>query len=81
MKWMSSFVLLGKYMFVFGSFLWQSLRLTECRFDTSFVPRFPIIANGRNVQDIQRKRAISYLAMAVPESKTKIFLLFNLPCD
>ncbi|OAP57929.1 hypothetical protein AYL99_08667 [Fonsecaea erecta] len=36
-------------------------------FDTSWVPRFPIVANGLNVQDIQRKRPISYLSMAVPE--------------
>ncbi|POR32493.1 Uncharacterized protein TPAR_07277 [Tolypocladium paradoxum] len=36
-------------------------------FDTSWVPRFPIVANGRNVQDIQTKRPISYLSMAIPQ--------------
>ncbi|OGM47287.1 hypothetical protein ABOM_003799 [Aspergillus bombycis] len=35
-------------------------------FDTSWIPRFPIFANGQNVQDIQRKRPISYLSMAIP---------------
>ncbi|BCS28059.1 flavin-containing monooxygenase [Aspergillus puulaauensis] len=35
-------------------------------FDTSWVPRFPIVAHGRNVQDIQRARPTSYLSMAVP---------------
>ncbi|KAH8695626.1 cyclohexanone monooxygenase [Talaromyces proteolyticus] len=35
-------------------------------FDTSWVPRFPIVANGKNLQDIQRKKPISYLSMAVP---------------
>lgn len=38
-------------------------------FDTSWVPRFPIVAHGKNVQDIQRERPVSYLSMAVPESK------------
>ncbi|KAK7214878.1 hypothetical protein V2G26_002881 [Clonostachys chloroleuca] len=36
-------------------------------FDTSWVPRIPIIANGKNVQDIMRDRPISYLSVAVPE--------------
>ncbi|KAF2652919.1 cyclohexanone monooxygenase [Lophiostoma macrostomum CBS 122681] len=36
-------------------------------FDTSWVPRIPIIANGRNAQDILRDRPISYLSVALPE--------------
>ncbi|CAH0020174.1 unnamed protein product [Clonostachys rhizophaga] len=36
-------------------------------FDTSWVPRIPIIANGRNVQDIMRDGPLSYLSVAVPE--------------
>jgi hypothetical protein len=39
------------------------------RFDTTWVPRFPIVANGKNIQDMWRKRPLSYLAIAVPESK------------
>ncbi|KAF9884521.1 hypothetical protein FE257_001709 [Aspergillus nanangensis] len=37
-------------------------------FDTSWVPRFPVVANGNNVQDIQRKRPVSYLSLAVPNN-------------
>lgn len=37
-------------------------------FDTSWIPRFPIIAHGRNLQDVRRKQgALSYLAVGVPE--------------
>ncbi|KAH8890173.1 FAD/NAD(P)-binding domain-containing protein [Thozetella sp. PMI_491] len=36
-------------------------------FDTTWVPRIPIIANGKNVQDIMRERPISYLSVAMPE--------------
>ncbi len=36
-------------------------------FDTSWKPRFPIVANGKNVQDIQAKRPISYLSIGVPD--------------
>ncbi|CAK7233713.1 hypothetical protein SBRCBS47491_008705 [Sporothrix bragantina] len=36
-------------------------------FDTSWVPRFPIVANGVNLQDVQAKRPISYLSLAVPQ--------------
>jgi hypothetical protein len=38
-------------------------------FDTSWVPRFPIVANGKNVQDIEARSPISYLSIGVPESK------------
>lgn len=47
----------------------QDQSLTSCRFDTSWVPRIPIIANGRNVQDIMRDGPLSYLSVAVPESQ------------
>ncbi|KAF9889081.1 hypothetical protein FE257_008058 [Aspergillus nanangensis] len=36
-------------------------------FDTSWVPRFPILHDGKNVQDFMRERTLSYLAMAIPE--------------
>ncbi|KAG0652128.1 sterigmatocystin biosynthesis monooxygenase stcW [Hyphodiscus hymeniophilus] len=36
-------------------------------FDTTWVPRFPIVARGKNVQDLLRARPLSYLAIAVPE--------------
>lgn len=42
-------------------------------FDTSWVPRFPIVANGVNLQDVQAKRPISYLSLAVPQSQTFSF--------
>lgn len=35
------------------------------------MPRFPIVANGVNLQDVQAKRPMSYLAMAVPGSEFK----------
>lgn len=41
-------------------------------FDTTWVPRFPIVHEGKNVQDFLRQRTISYLAMAVPEGKPKV---------
>lgn len=36
-------------------------------FNTSWVPRFPIIANGINLQDIYRKTPVSYLGVAAPQ--------------
>ncbi|KAF2812378.1 FAD/NAD-P-binding domain-containing protein [Mytilinidion resinicola] len=35
-------------------------------FNTSWVSRFPIIANGHNLQDIYTKRPLSYLGVAAP---------------
>ncbi|OGM39642.1 hypothetical protein ABOM_011452 [Aspergillus bombycis] len=35
-------------------------------FDTSFIPRFPIVAHGSNLQDVFRERLISYLSIAIP---------------
>ncbi|KAL1865924.1 hypothetical protein VTK73DRAFT_5008 [Phialemonium thermophilum] len=37
-------------------------------FDTSWVPRFPVVARGKNLQDVWRgKTPLSYLAVGVPE--------------
>ncbi|KAF9889079.1 hypothetical protein FE257_008056 [Aspergillus nanangensis] len=36
-------------------------------FDTSWIPRFPVIAHGRNVQDLHREKLLSYLSLAVPD--------------
>lgn len=37
-------------------------------FNTSWIPRFPVKAHGKNLQDIWKGgRALSYLAVAVPE--------------
>ena len=37
-------------------------------FNTFWIPRFPVIAHGKNLQDIwKEKGALSYLAVAVPE--------------
>lgn len=37
-------------------------------FDTSWVPRFPVKARGKNIQEMWRENgAMSYLAVAVPE--------------
>ncbi|KAK6375892.1 hypothetical protein LTS17_007714 [Exophiala oligosperma] len=36
-------------------------------FDTSWIPRFPVIANGKNVQDVFSERLVSYLSIGVPE--------------
>ncbi|KAL6248698.1 hypothetical protein RBB50_004953 [Rhinocladiella similis] len=36
-------------------------------FNTSWVPRFPIVARGKNVQDIQKEKPISYLSIGIPE--------------
>lgn len=37
-------------------------------FDTSWVPRFPITAHGRNLQDVWREQGpLSYLGVGVPE--------------
>ncbi|KAL2831028.1 putative dimethylaniline monooxygenase [Aspergillus pseudoustus] len=36
-------------------------------FDTSWVPRFPVVYDGKNAQDFMRERTLSYLAMAIPE--------------
>jgi cation diffusion facilitator CzcD-associated flavoprotein CzcO len=38
-------------------------------FDTTWVPRFPVVARGKNVQDMLAKGPISYLAVAMPESE------------
>ncbi|KAM3417956.1 hypothetical protein BST61_g6168 [Cercospora zeina] len=35
-------------------------------FDTSWVPRFPIVANGVNLQDIYREKPVGYLGVAAP---------------
>lgn len=44
--------------------------LLVVRFDTSWVPRFPIVANGVNLQDMWRKDLASYLSIGAPYSKT-----------
>ncbi|KAL2831026.1 steroid monooxygenase [Aspergillus pseudoustus] len=36
-------------------------------FDTSWIPRFPILAHGKNVQDLHREKLLSYLSIAVPD--------------
>ncbi|EXJ66168.1 uncharacterized protein A1O5_10784 [Cladophialophora psammophila CBS 110553] len=36
-------------------------------FDTSWVPRFPIVHDGKNVQDFMRERMLSYISYAIPE--------------
>lgn len=36
-------------------------------FNTSWVPRFPIVANGTNLQDIYRDKPIGYLGVAAPQ--------------
>ncbi|KAF7190309.1 putative sterigmatocystin biosynthesis monooxygenase stcW [Pseudocercospora fuligena] len=36
-------------------------------FDTSWVPQFPIIANGVNLQDIYRQKPVGYLGVAAPK--------------
>ena len=35
-------------------------------FNTSWVPRFPIIADGINLQDLYRDKPIGYLGVAAP---------------
>ncbi|KIW81124.1 hypothetical protein Z517_04147 [Fonsecaea pedrosoi CBS 271.37] len=35
-------------------------------FDTSWVPRFPIVANGINLQDLYAKKPIGYLGVGAP---------------
>lgn len=35
-------------------------------FDTSWVPRFPIVAGGINLQDLYAKKPIGYLGVAAP---------------
>ncbi|OAG37868.1 hypothetical protein AYO21_07974 [Fonsecaea monophora] len=35
-------------------------------FDTSFVPRFSVVANGVNIQDMWRKELLCYLSVAAP---------------
>jgi len=36
-------------------------------FDTSWRPRFPVVANGTNIQDLYAKEPLSYLSIGVPE--------------
>lgn len=36
-------------------------------FDTSWVPRFPIIAHGKNLQDVYAENPLGYLGVAAPE--------------
>ena len=36
-------------------------------FNTSWVPRFPIIADDINLQDLYRDKAIGYLGVAAPQ--------------
>lgn len=38
-------------------------------FDTTWVPGFPIVARGKNVQDMLREKPLSYLSMGLPDSK------------
>lgn len=37
-------------------------------FDTSWIPRFPIVARGKDVQVLHREKLLSYLSVAVPDS-------------
>ncbi|KPI42778.1 putative sterigmatocystin biosynthesis monooxygenase stcW [Cyphellophora attinorum] len=36
-------------------------------FNTTWVPRFPIVAHGKNVQDLLAGRPLSYLSIAMPD--------------
>jgi len=36
-------------------------------FNTTWIPRFPIIANGKNLQDMYARNPLSYLGIAAPE--------------
>jgi cation diffusion facilitator CzcD-associated flavoprotein CzcO len=36
-------------------------------FNTTWVPRFPIVANGKNLQDMYARNPLSYLGIAAPE--------------
>ncbi|KAL6242210.1 hypothetical protein RBB50_010758 [Rhinocladiella similis] len=36
-------------------------------FDTTWVPRFPIVANGKNLQDIYAEKPLGYFGVAAPE--------------
>jgi cation diffusion facilitator CzcD-associated flavoprotein CzcO len=36
-------------------------------FNTTWIPRFPVIANGVNLQDLYSKRPVSYLGVAAPQ--------------
>jgi cation diffusion facilitator CzcD-associated flavoprotein CzcO len=35
-------------------------------FNTTWIPRFPIIANGQNLQDMYRQNPLSYPGLAAP---------------
>jgi hypothetical protein len=35
-------------------------------FDTTYVPRFPIVANGKDLREVWAKDAVAYMGMAVP---------------
>jgi len=35
-------------------------------FNTTWVPRFPIVANGKNLQDIYRQKSLGYLGLTAP---------------
>ena len=56
--------------YTFHYLVQSSQRDNISSFDTSWVPRFPIVANGKNVRDIFAKKAVSYLSIGVPESKS-----------
>lgn len=43
--------------------------LKLARFDTTWVPSFPIVARGKNVQDMLREKPLTYLSMGLPDSK------------
>lgn len=49
-------------------------------FNTSWIPRFPIVANGYNVQDLWAKKIVSYLSIGVPHSKcyvARVLYMYN----
>ena len=56
---------------------WANANMIFSSFDTSWKPRLPIVANGRNVQNFHSKRIVSYLSIGVPDSE---FLTIPSPC-
>lgn len=52
----------------------HSLNSTDtlhCRFDTSFKPQFPILANGRNLQDDFDKNIVGYLGFSARKQTSR----------
>lgn len=68
MTWISSSVRQGKSRIIPEPGCKDLTEPQLCSFNTSWIPRFPVEANGHSIANMWAKEAISYISLGVPHS-------------